>query len=38
MTLAKQQTGRGGSGSSEAKAQQAEIVILLERYRATPAA
>ncbi len=34
MMLATQQTGRGGSGSADAKAQQAEIVLLLERYGA----
>ncbi|MFL6858902.1 MAG: ankyrin repeat domain-containing protein [Allosphingosinicella sp.] len=31
LMLATRQTGRGGSGSREAKAQQAEIVALLER-------
>jgi ankyrin repeat protein len=31
MRLATQQTGRGGSGSPQAKAQQAEIIDLLER-------
>jgi hypothetical protein len=31
MMLATRQTGRGGSGAPEAKAQQAEIVRLLER-------
>jgi hypothetical protein len=31
LTLATRQTGRGGSGSAEAKAQQAQIVALLER-------
>jgi ankyrin repeat protein len=31
MMLATSQTGRGGSGSPEAKAQQAEIISLLER-------
>ncbi len=36
MILATRQTGRGGSGSPEAKMQQAEILRLLERYRATP--
>jgi len=36
MMLAARQTGRGGSGSPEAKAQQAEIIRLLERYGATP--
>jgi len=36
MMLATRQTGRGGSGSPEAKAQQAEIIRLLERYGATP--
>ncbi len=34
MTLATQPTGRGGSGSGDAKAQQAEIVLVLERYGA----
>ncbi|MBS0297658.1 MAG: ankyrin repeat domain-containing protein [Proteobacteria bacterium] len=34
MALATQQTGRGGSGSPEAKAQQAEIIGLLERHGA----
>lgn len=32
MMLAMRQTGRGGSGSSEAKIQRAEIMRLLERY------
>ena len=32
MRLATRQTGRGGSGAPEAKAQQAEIVHLLERH------
>ena len=36
MMLATRQTGRGGSGSPEAKMQQAEIIRLLERYGATP--
>lgn len=36
MMLATRQTGRGGSGSPEAKSQQAEIIRLLERYGATP--
>ncbi|RVA29296.1 ankyrin repeat domain-containing protein [Mesorhizobium sp. M7D.F.Ca.US.004.03.1.1] len=36
MFLATRPTGRGGSGSPEAKAQQAEIMRLLERYGATP--
>jgi ankyrin repeat protein len=36
MQLATQMTGRGGSGSPEAKAQQALIVQLLERHGATP--
>jgi hypothetical protein len=36
MKLATHQTGRGGSGSPEAKAQQAEIILLLEGYGATP--
>jgi len=31
MMLATRQTGRGGSGGAEAKAQQAEIIALLER-------
>jgi hypothetical protein len=35
MRLATQNTGRGGSGTSEAKAQQAEIVRLLARRGAT---
>lgn len=35
MQLATQNTGRGGSGSPEAKAQQAEIVRLLEQHGAT---
>jgi len=38
MTLAMQTTGRGGSGSSEARRQQAEIVLLLERLGPTPQA
>jgi ankyrin repeat protein len=32
MMLATRQTGRSGSGSAEAKAQQAEIIALLERH------
>jgi Ankyrin repeats (many copies) len=36
MILATRQTGRGGSGSPDAKAQQAEIIRLLERYGTTP--
>jgi hypothetical protein len=32
MDLAKQNTGRGGSGSPEAKAQQQEIVRLLGQH------
>jgi hypothetical protein len=35
MKLATQTTGRGGSGSPEAKAQQAQIIGLLERHGAT---
>jgi hypothetical protein len=35
MQLATQNTGRGGSGSPESKAQQVEIVRLLEQYGAT---
>ncbi len=35
MHLATRNTGRGGSGSPESKAQQAEIIRLLEEYRAT---
>ncbi len=35
MMLATQTTGRGGSGSPDAKAQQGEIVLLLERFTAT---
>ena len=35
MMLATRQTGRGGSGGLEAKAQQAEIIRLLEGYGAT---
>jgi ankyrin repeat protein len=35
MMLATRQTGRGGSGGPEAKAQQAQIIRLLERYGAT---
>jgi ankyrin repeat protein len=35
MLLASQNTGRGSSGSPEARAQQAEIVQLLEQYGAT---
>ena len=31
MTLARQPTGRGGSGSPEARIQQAEIILLLDR-------
>jgi hypothetical protein len=34
MLLATQTTGRGGSGSPEAKAQQGEIVRLLEQHGA----
>jgi ankyrin repeat protein len=34
MLLATQNTGRGGSGSSEAKAQQQEILRLLEEHGA----
>jgi len=34
MLLATQNTGRGGSGSREAKAQQQAIVRLLEQYSA----
>jgi hypothetical protein len=34
MLLATQNTGRGGSGSLEAKAQQQEIVRLLVQYGA----
>jgi ankyrin repeat protein len=37
MTLATQPTGRGGTGSVDAKAQQAEIILLLERYAERPA-
>jgi hypothetical protein len=36
MKLATQPTGRGGSGSTDAKAQQALIVELLEDHGATP--
>ncbi|UVK49426.1 ankyrin repeat domain-containing protein (plasmid) [Mesorhizobium sp. AR07] len=36
MMLATRQTGRGGSGSPEARTQQAEIIRLLERYGMTP--
>jgi hypothetical protein len=36
MMLATRQTGRGGSGSPEAKMQQAEIIRLLERDGMTP--
>jgi hypothetical protein len=36
LQLAAQTTGRGGSGSAEAKAEQAEIVRLLEQYGAAP--
>jgi ankyrin repeat protein len=35
IKLATQNTGRGGSGSVEARAQQQEIVRLLERHGAT---
>jgi hypothetical protein len=35
MLLATQTTGRGGGGSPEAKAQQKEIVRLLEEHGAT---
>jgi hypothetical protein len=35
MLLATQNTGRGGTGSPEAKAQQQEILRLLEQYSAT---
>jgi len=34
MQLATQNTGRGGSGSPESKAQQEEIVRLLEQHAA----
>jgi hypothetical protein len=34
MRIANQTTGRGGSGSPEAKAQQEEIMRLLERHGA----
>jgi ankyrin repeat protein len=34
--LATHSTGRGGTGSAEAKAEQAEIVQLLQQYGATP--
>jgi hypothetical protein len=36
MKLATQPTGRGGSGSSDAKAQQAVIVQLLEHHGRMP--
>jgi hypothetical protein len=36
MMLATRQTGRGGSGEAEAKAQQAEIIALLEQGTGTP--
>lgn len=36
MRLATQNTGRGGSGSPESKAQQQEIMRLLEQHGATP--
>ena len=35
MLLASRNTGRGGSGSPEAKAQQSEIVRLLQQHGAT---
>jgi hypothetical protein len=35
MLLAIQNTGRGGTGSPEAKAQQEEILRLLKKYGAT---
>jgi hypothetical protein len=35
MDLAMRNTGRGGTGSPDAKAQQQEIIRLLERYRST---
>jgi hypothetical protein len=35
LLLATQNTGRGGSGSAEAKAQQQEILRLLEKHRST---
>jgi hypothetical protein len=35
MQLATRTTGRGGSGSAAAKAEQKEIVRLLEQYGAT---
>jgi hypothetical protein len=35
MQLAIRNTGRGGSGSPESKAQQKEIVRLLEQHGAT---
>ena len=36
LQLATRQTGRGGSGSPKAKAEQAEIVRLLERHGEAP--
>ena len=36
LKLATRPTGRGGSGSPEAKAQQAEIVAILEQHGGTP--
>jgi hypothetical protein len=35
LRLATMNTGRGGSGSAEAKAEQAAIIALLGRYGAT---
>ncbi len=34
MKLATRNTGRGGSGSEDAKAEQEEIIVLLEQYGA----
>jgi len=36
LKLATRPTGRGGSGSPDAKAQQAEIVAILEQHGGTP--
>jgi hypothetical protein len=35
MLLATETTGRGGTGSPEAKAEQAEILRILQQYGAT---
>jgi hypothetical protein len=35
MQIATRNTGRGGSGSAEAKAEQSEILRLLEQHRSS---